>query len=264
MNVFTLQQHDGADLQLESKPSRIVSLVPSVTENLMLFGLTPIARTSFCIEPQGDVDAIPVVGGTKTPNLSKIISLHPDLVIANKEENMREHVEALENQGVPVWTTYPVTLQDTVNLMKDLERLCGTSAYSRTIISDACAELSASDRQDGAEFTFATMIWKDPWMAVGSNTYINSLLEYIGGRNVFSDMDGRYQEIDLQRLTEKSPDLVMLPSEPYAFDQTHANEIKSILPDCFVALFCGEDLCWPGPRMLQTLNELKKIKQEFL
>lgn len=265
MDGFTLQQEDGEILQLGARPLRIVSLVPSITENLILFGVTPVGRTSFCVEPKNRVEGIPVVGGTKTPKISRIIELQPDLVIANKEENVKEHVEALEKEGIPVWTTYPVTVDDTLLLMKNLEKVCGSSSFSRTIISDASAELSSPYKNNSVpSFTFAALIWKDPWMAAGKDTYINSMLEYIGGKNIFIGSSSRYQEIDIADVAKESPDLVLLPSEPYAFQQEHVEELKVYSPNSFIALFCGEDLCWPGPRMLQTLNELKKIKQEFL
>ena len=76
----------------------IISLVPSITETLFDFGLTDhevIGRTKFCIHPKELVKNVEIIGGTKNLNISKIKSLSPDLIIANKEENDKAKVEEL-------------------------------------------------------------------------------------------------------------------------------------------------------------------------
>ena len=116
--MIQLSQALGGELSLSEKPRRIVSLVPSITENLILFGKKPVGRTSFCVEPASDVKDIPVVGGTKTPRISKILSLQPDLVIANQEENTKAHVDEIVSHNIPVWVTFQKSVHDLIPLMR--------------------------------------------------------------------------------------------------------------------------------------------------
>ena len=74
---------------------RVVSLVPSVTETLLAWGLTPVACTRFCEQP-----SLPHVGGTKDPDIDAIVALQPDLVVLDREENRRPDAEALEAAGL--------------------------------------------------------------------------------------------------------------------------------------------------------------------
>ncbi len=79
---------------------RIVSLVPSLNGTAIDLGLTEsiAGRTRFCIHPEDIVRNIPIIGGTKNPNLDKIRRLNPDLIIANKEENRAEDILELQNE----------------------------------------------------------------------------------------------------------------------------------------------------------------------
>jgi ABC-type Fe3+-hydroxamate transport system substrate-binding protein len=180
--MISLTQFDGGKLHLSEKPERIVSLVPSITENLILFGKTPAARTSFCIEPKEVVKSIPVIGGTKTPRVSKIISMKPDLVIANQEENIKEHVEEIQQAGIPVWVNFPNTVRDLLPLMKELVMLCENDVQAKPWIEQTENLLS---RQPSVKRSpkVITLIWKDPWMAVGQDTYTSDLLKFCGMQN---------------------------------------------------------------------------------
>lgn len=258
--MLILRQANGTELSLPDVPRRIVSLVPSVTENLILFGVAPVGRTSFCIEPRDAVASIAVVGGTKTPNLKKIAALAPDLVIANKEENRREDVGALCAAGIPVWVTYPVDLEGTLALMEDLARLAGNGARAREILEESRACLARLPAPGTVRaFTFAVPIWRDPWMLAGSDTYVAHLVSRVGGRNVAPAP--RYPEVTLDGLVAARPDVVLLPSEPYAFAAADAEELNARFGRPVAVLFNGEDLCWSGPRMPRALQDLAALRE---
>src|SRR5688572_16861387 len=107
------------DAPIDTAPQRIVSLVPSVTESLfdLSLGSRVVGRTDYCVYPVGQVERIPTVGGTKNPDIDKIIALKPDLVMANREENRKEDVKALQAAGIPVWVTFPQTIPESFNLL---------------------------------------------------------------------------------------------------------------------------------------------------
>jgi ABC-type Fe3+-hydroxamate transport system substrate-binding protein len=241
-----------------SKPQRIVSLVPSITENLILFGCTPVGRTSFCIEPKNEVKSVPVVGGTKTPRIKKIKELKPDLVIANKEENRKEDIEALQEAGLNVWVTYPVTVKASLDLMRELRDLCPDKKVADEIIDRCKSEFDKFKNQKYPQRSkVVTFIWKDPWMVAGGDTYMDDLTKVVGGENPFKNK-GRYPAVTEQEVVDSQPDLVLLPSEPYEFKDPDQKFWKDRLR-ARVEFFSGEDLCWFGPRISRALPSLARI-----
>jgi iron complex transport system substrate-binding protein len=255
--VISLTQYDGAILTLPQKPQRIVSLVPSITENLIQFGTIPAARTSFCIEPKEIVKAIPVVGGTKTPRITKIIDMKPDLVIANQEENIREHIEQIQAAGIPVWVTYPATVQDLPQFMKELSEVCDDEEVASNWIYQTQKYLDQK-RNWTWKPKIVTLIWKDPWMAVGKETYTSSLIEFCGGINPIS---GRYPALTMDELKAYEPDILLLPTEPYEFESKDFELWKKVIPQ--VISFSGEDLLWSGTRWIEAAERLTEICKSF-
>ncbi|MCB0309374.1 MAG: hypothetical protein KDD48_08380, partial [Bdellovibrionales bacterium] len=242
-----MHQADGTLLEILSNPKNIVSLVPSVTQDLIRFGKAPIGRTAFCVEPRFAVSTIPIIGGTKTPNIPKIIELAPDLVIANQEENIKVHVEQLQREGLAVWVQFPISLSETLEMLLDLEKVTGPGKYSRSVINHLATVVKGGESdQPKRTFTFAIPIWKDPWMAAGSETYIDSLMSFVGGTNVFKQ--ARYPKFQLSDLEELQPEIIILPTEPYSFTENHKNDLHRMFSSSCVELFSGEDLCWPGTR----------------
>ena len=102
----------------ETTPQRVVSLVPSYTESMvdLGFGANVVGVTDYCVHPQDSLLNIPRVGGPKNPRIEDILSLAPDLVLANQEENMLGDVEALEKAGIPVWVSFPQTVQEALDV----------------------------------------------------------------------------------------------------------------------------------------------------
>ncbi len=100
-------------------PLTVVSLVPSVTESLFELGLGDrlIAVTDYCVYPEAEVARLPHIGGTKNPDVARIIAMKPELVIVNQEENRLEDAEALRAAGIPVWVTFPRTVREAFNLL---------------------------------------------------------------------------------------------------------------------------------------------------
>ena len=117
----------GFRVELERPPSRIVSLVPSLTETLFALGFNSevVGITKFCVEPAEAVASITKVGGTKNPDVRAILKLEPELVIANAEENRREDIERIRAGGIAVFTTYPRTVPGAVESILRLGRVLG-------------------------------------------------------------------------------------------------------------------------------------------
>lgn len=221
-----------------STARRVVSLVPSATETLSAWGVEPIACTRFCERPD-----LPHVGGTKNPDVDSIVSLTPDVVVVDRQENRREDAEALVAAGVEV------VVLDVVSV-EGLDAELAVLAASVGVEPPAPLQLSESAALTVAAFV---PIWRRPWMTIGAATYGSSLLARIGVANVFADADADYPEVTLDEVARRRPDVVLVPSEPYEFRDEHLDELGAIAPAVRVD---GQDLFWWGARTAGALSRL--------
>ena len=225
---------------------RIVSLVPSITETLFDLGLTTdeiVGRTKFCIHPKDYVDKIEIIGGTKNLNIDKIKSLKPDFIIANKEENIKEQVEELM-KDFKVLVTNVETLEDNYYLLKQLGHLFGKEEKAQFF---NLKTYEAFDSQKSEKrLKVAYLIWKNPYMTVGGDTFISRILEELGFENLFKN-EKRYPEIQLEDL--KSADLIFLSSEPFPFKEKHIAEIQKVCKNQKIKIVDGEAFSWYGSHL---------------
>ncbi|MGB0700444.1 MAG: ABC transporter substrate-binding protein, partial [Candidatus Poseidoniaceae archaeon] len=106
---------------------RVVSLVPSLTQTIFDLGLTTdevVGRTPWCIHPKEKVEQVMVIGGTKTPNLNKIRSLKPDLIVMDREENPLEIYQTLANEGFTIFVSEVESAQDVPKMLRELGKAC--------------------------------------------------------------------------------------------------------------------------------------------
>jgi ABC-type Fe3+-hydroxamate transport system substrate-binding protein len=196
---------------LEGIPKRIISLVPSQTELLYDLGLEEavVGITKFCVHPKQWHQQKASVGGTKTVNLEAIRALQPDLIIANKEENVKEQIEALVDEA-PVWVTDVGDLQSALQMIRDIARLTNTLDKAELIVDrikvgfDAITPLATPTK-------VLYLIWRNPWMSVGSDTFIHNMLQLVGWQNVCTDFQ-RYPTLLNQEIIQLDPHLVLLSS----------------------------------------------------
>ncbi|MDZ7806106.1 MAG: helical backbone metal receptor [Gracilimonas sp.] len=236
--------------------NKIISLVPSLTELLIELDLKKqlIGRTRFCIHPENIVQDIEIIGGTKNPNIDKITELKPDLIIANKEENREEDILALQSHA-EIMVTEISTVEDALVEINRIGRRTRRSESAQKITSQISAVLN--ERPKSKRLNTAYLIWKDPWKTVGNDTYIHDVMGKYGLINIFKDHT-RYPNTDLQELSELSPELILLSSEPYPFKEKHIKEIKEHFPDSKIELVNGEWFSWYGSRMAPSFKALNE------
>lgn len=225
---------------------KVISLVPSITETLFDLGLTSdeiIGRTKFCIHPKELVKDVEIIGGTKNLNIEKIKALKPDLIIANKEENVKEQVEELM-KDFKVLVTNVETLEDNYYLIKQLGHLFGKEEKAQyfNIKTYEAFDILKLEKK----LKVAYLIWKDPYMTVGGDTFISRIVEELGFENLFKDQK-RYPEVQLEDL--KSADLIFLSSEPFPFKEKHMAEIQNICVDQNIMIVDGEAFSWYGSHL---------------
>ncbi len=244
-------------------PKRIISLVPSQTELLDYLGLEQetVGITKFCVHPDEWIKTKTKVGGTKSINKQIIDQLQPDLIIANKEENVKEQVEELAKDH-PVWVTDVNNLNDALQMITDIGVLtCKTNEASELTasIKNKFSELKTANHQLHTVY----LIWKDPYMTIGGDTFINDMLNKCGFQNVFADKL-RYPEITTVELQITNCQLLLLSSEPYPFKQKHIDELQTHLPHCKILLVDGEMFSWYGSRLLKAVQYFKNLIHNIL
>jgi ABC-type Fe3+-hydroxamate transport system substrate-binding protein len=248
-------------------PQRIVSLVPSWTEALFELGLGDrvVGVTEFCVHPASAVARVPKLGGTKNPDVASVIDLAPDLVIANREENKRQDVEKLAAAGLPVWVSYPRTVREGVEGLRELAGLGASDSAIRRVVEpvEAAVETAAADAPSRRVRVFCP-IWRDPWMSVGGDTYAHDLLALCGGDNVFADRDDRrYPIVRLEDIESAAPEVVLLPDEPYEFTARDAEELRGLaIPAAEsgrIHLIDGTWVSWYGPRIQRAVQVLRSL-----
>lgn len=249
-------------IRLESTPKRIISLVPSQTELLYDLGLDErvVGITKFCIHPESWFKSKTRVGGTKKLNLHVIDSLEPDLIIGNKEENTQEEIELL-SLNYPVWMSDIYNLEDSIEMILHIGEMCNISEKSivlSTKIKTEFEHLKLSLKNKKKE-NVLYLIWKNPYYAVASNTFIDDMLQKCGFTNFLKE-ESRYPIWD--PFNSSQPDHIFLSSEPYPFKETDILELKTLFPNSQIQLVDGEIFSWYGSRIIQAptyfLNEIIK------
>ncbi len=238
---------------------KIVSLVPSITETLFDFGLTKheiVGRTKFCIHPAEEVKNVAIIGGTKNLNIDKILNLKLDLIIANKEENEKLQVEELA-KSCRVWVTDIATLSDNENFLWEMGMVLKKRALAEEFNS-RINSIFSSIKKENERKKVAYLIWQNPMMSVGGDTFINNILKEIGFENILQNKT-RYPEVTLEEISQA--DYLFLSSEPYPFGEKHRIFFQDQLPSTKVVLVDGEAFSWFGTHLLQCGYYLKKLSE---
>jgi ABC-type Fe3+-hydroxamate transport system substrate-binding protein len=258
MPVYTDQL--GRLVELPATPRSIVSLVPSITELLYTLQLDDQVRgiTKFCVHPESWFRPKTRVGGTKNINTTVIQQLQPDLIIANKEENVKEQVNELAKQ-FPVWITDVNNLEDALAMIEQLGTITGTLARATSLISEinsAFTQLQTTTYKPKTGY----LIWRNPYMTIGNDTFIHDMLTRCGFSNSFGNTT-RYPTVDTWQLSQC--DLLLLSSEPFPFQQKHIDELQPHLPNTKIVLVDGEMFSWYGSRLLQAPGYFSRLLESI-
>ncbi|MBW2056484.1 MAG: ABC transporter substrate-binding protein [Deltaproteobacteria bacterium] len=264
----------GFSFQPLEKPFSVVSLVPSWTETLFYFGLSReeiAGRTDYCIHPRGRVEGVETVGGPRDPNLERIFELDPDLIIADREENRKEDVEEMDGHwpASRVFVTGPRSVDEALGDVARLGRLFHARGRARRLIESVRASM-ARIRGEGRG-TVAYVVWQDPWIVAGGETYIGDIIRILGYENVADrppisgpgrERRGGYPAVTIEDLARLRPDAVFLSTEPFPFRRRHADLLRSLLGGVDaeyagkvnIRIVDGEYFSWYGSRMIAAFR----------
>lgn len=245
-------------VSLNNVPRRIISTVPSQTELLFHLGLDEqiVGITRFCTHPSEMVKLKVKIGGTKQLDTDLIKQLKPDLIIANKEENDQMQINALIDGGIPVYISDPHNLSSALAMIMDVGMFVSKEHEAKDLASKIAIAF-AGIRRLNPVLRVAYLIWRKPYMAAGQQTFINDMMQQCGMINVFHQH--RYPEISADMLAEARPDVILLSSEPYPFQQKHLDEFQKISPCSMIKLVDGEMFSWYGNHLLKSCDYFYKI-----
>ena len=260
MPSFTDQT--GRTILLEKIPGRIVSLVPSQTELLYYLGLEKevVGITKFCVHPAEWFQSKTRVGGTKQLHMQTIKQLQPDLIIANKEENVKEQIEELEKE-YPVWISDVNDLNDALQMILAIGGITGKATEAKNLAT------TIENQFDKLPILYTKprtcyLIWQQPYMTVGSDTFINDMLQWAGFENIFASRS-RYPVITIEELLTLDCELLLLSSEPYPFSQKHIAALQPLLPGIKIVLADGELFSWYSSRLQYAPDYFEQLQQRI-
>jgi len=250
---------------------RIASLVPSITELLVVLGLREhlIARTGFCIHPAAALADVPKVGGTKDVNIGKLRALAPTHVVVNVDENRLETVQALREFVPEIIVTHPQGPQDNLQLLVQMRvhfgaAVPGLASRCEALADELALALDRCRQQPWPGERVLYLIWREPWMTVARDTYISRMLAEVGWRT-WPEVDGgvagaaRYPVLAGDEPWLGGIERVLLSSEPYRFDAGNLPLAQRLCPQARVQLVDGELLSWYGPRAAAGLDYLRDL-----
>ena len=265
--MLTITDDLGTQHHFSETPKRIISLVPSLTETLYELGLEDqiMGITKFCVHPYHLKSVKIIVGGTKRVHIEKIKALNPDVIIANKEENTLEIAESLRD-SCPVFVTDIVTVDDTLKTITDFGLL-----FKRTTDAKKWTDKIQFAYTDFEHFMetkqwqkVAYLIWREPYMVAGSDTFINEMLKLNKFENIYEKFEGRYPEVEIRKMRiQGDPDLVLLSSEPYPFKEEHAFEIGRVTHHAKTIFVDGEMFSWYGTRLFKAFQYFKALQNRI-
>ena len=266
-------------------PERVVSLVPSLTESLfdLGFGWAVVGITEYCTEPAAKVEGLPRVGGPLDARLESILGLRPDLVIANYEENSKDLVEALRMQSILVWVTYPRTVGQSLELLEKMATIFRSQAALDQVRSlEMAVDWARSAASDQPALRYFCPIWQEDdasggrcWMTFTGDTYLSDLLSLFGGQNVFGEwaapadqdnpLPARYPRVSFDEIYQADPELILLPDEPFSFDESHRQEYLRLFAGTTAAkngkifLVDGRLIAWFGTHLAKAIEALPDL-----
>lgn len=251
----------GREVSCPESPKRIISLVPSQTELLHFLGTADrvVGITKFCIHPQEWFHSKPRVGGTKTIDIDKIRALSPDLILANKEENDKDMIDQLSRE-FPVWISDIRSIDDAEGMIAAIGELTLTQVKAAELLKHISA-LRSENPKATVPISALYLIWNEPIMAVGPDTYIDSIMRYAGFKNVIRST--RYPELNLEQIHDLKPELILYSSEPFPFKMQHTDRLRAILPNAQHLLVDGEAFSWYGSRIPIALSYVNTIRDRI-
>lgn len=204
------------EIRLNQVPSRIISLAPSVTEILFALGLDQeIAGVTAACDFPSLAKIKPSIGTSMNPDLEKIVSLQPDIVIAAKGIFRPELIKEMERLHVPIYVSDPATLGALFKNIEHLGKLTGKMEKAHSLILEMRSRITSIQKslRGIPPHRVLYILWHDPLMTVGPGSFIHELIETAGGQNIYSKTGIPYTQFSMEAVIAKDPEVIIFPDE---------------------------------------------------
>jgi len=262
---LTLIDADGRTLRLARPATRIVSLVPSATETLVALHAAGqlVGRTRY--DTASAVRGLPLVGGGVDANTERLIALRPDLVVTWEERRGGRFRRDLEAAGIPVFAVRAVDTTDAFRNVGELGRLSGQDAAAQALQTQLRWEMAAvaASVAERRRPTVFYVVWNNPPMTAGAQTFIGQILSLAGGTSIFADLADPWPTVGLEEVVRRQPDVVVLPTGEMSRDNLSQlrslpgwSDLRAIRTGRVVRL-PADLLNRPGPHMALAARALR-------
>jgi cobalamin transport system substrate-binding protein len=257
----------GRTVRIPQPVRRIVSLAPSLTETVYALGLEDklVGDTDYCDYP-ADATKKHKVGGAINPNMEEVAALKPDVVLVVKSLNRLETVRALEQIGIPVYSTDPHTVKDVVASMKKLSGVLGSQEAGDAVNEKLENRLAAVHTKLNGVAAKRVMfvVWTEPLISVGRKTFIADVLEQAGGMSVVESKQD-WPQFSLEEAVRLQPEYLVFAS---SHSETVQNDMEALaLKPGWSAMdavkkrkiaIVSDAINRPGPRIVEAVEELAR------
>ena len=257
----------GRAVKVPAQIGRIVSLAPSLTETVYALGLQDklVGDTEYCDYP-ADAAKKHKVGGAINPNMEEIAALKPDVVLVVKSLNRLETVRALEQLGIPVYSTDPHSVIGVIESMKRLSDVLGAGnagAKLERTLRERLAEIQTKLKDSPPKRVFF-VVWTEPLQSIGKRTFIADLLTYCGATSVVESQQD-WPKFSLEETVRLEPEYLV-------FATNHSDNVKNEVEALAVKpgwsamkaikyrkiAVVSDAINRPGPRIVDAVEELAR------
>jgi iron complex transport system substrate-binding protein len=262
-----VKDETGRTVQIPQPVRRIVSLAPSVTETLFALGVGDrlVGDTDFCDYPP-EAKRKTHIGGPVNPNIEAIAALHPDLVVATREINRPDSVHSLERLGIAVYATDPQTVVQVLTSTERLGQLLGAGDAGRLLVANLRQRLGEVGRRLAGlpAKNVLMVVWLDPVISVGRNTFLDDALRRAGARSVI-DSPQSWPTIDLEQVVHLQPEYLIISNDNGKQVQRELAELHerpgwrrlgAVRNRRFIVL--SEAISHPSPRLVDGIEQLAR------
>nr|HOP09539.1 helical backbone metal receptor [Candidatus Methanofastidiosa archaeon] len=255
----------GNQYTFDSTATRIISLAPSNTEILFALGLDEeiIGVTEYCNYPEAALEK-ETVGGFSTVDVERVIELEPDVVFATSGDE--ESYELIRTAGIPVIQFQAVDFETVYKDIRIVGKVTGKDQEAYDLVMDMKERISAVEEQVANitdKKSVLYMLWYDPLMSAGPNTFIDQIITTAGGENVAGESDAAWPVLSLDWVIDQDPDAIILApheasgvSKEELMDNGNWSTVSAIINGEVYELSSSDIISRPGPRIADAVEEI--------
>lgn len=262
---ITVTDDAGRTVTVAQTPHRIISLAPSITEDLFALGLggKVVGDTTYDNYPPAAVN-ITKVGGFSSPSIEKIVSLNPDVVFASSLEN-NTLLSTLSGYGIPTVVINPTSLTGILNDLSLIGKVTGSTGNSSALVANLTQKMTANSISVASHPRVLYLVWYDPIMSAGADTFEGDIIAHAGGINVaqLANVSG-YGTMSKESIVALNPSVIIANS---AMNSTAVQQVKSdpalatvdAVKNGKIYILDSDIISRPGPRAFDALEQIAGI-----